>query len=541
MGECAGSPPNENNEISKNTSIGNGTSGQGSGIKLFSTPSAVAPRRNTIADNVTDDNATNGISVDSGGPGVGATENTIIRNKAHGNRVYDAADGNTDTPCDANVWKDNDFGTVNQQCVGGTQTQPPPTPPGTIVISGADPSTDAGAVFRIDPAMGTATMISSAGDLATPVGVAVEATGDILVVDADAFGGAGGIIRLNPLTGTQTTVSEGGLFSNPFDLVVETGGSILVVDPHASRAGGVIRVDPDTGEQVMVSSGQETGPATALREVGIALEADGAIVVVEQSLAGGRPGNGRVTRIDPTTGDRTPVSEGGAFSSPAGVVVEASGGILVADADAFGDSGGVIRVDPVTGEQTEVSSGGTFASPIGIALETDGGILVADTDAFSGSGAVIRVDPVTGAQTTVSAGGTFRGPRAVVNVPATVTVPPPTTSPPSQVANVTAAAGGGSGEVQVTWDPNPPAEGIAFYRVYERNGPGTYWQLAVVTDDALGLLEPDRLGIVDAVDFWPWPSGGVAGPERCYVVTAVSLHGLEGPFSAEVCASPVGG
>lgn len=118
--QCVGSPPNEGNEVSNNTSNRNGTSGRGSGIKLFSTPNAVAPSGNVITDNVTDDNATNGISVDSGGPGVGANRNTLTRNKARGNAVFDAADGHTDSPCDANVWTANDFGTVNQQCVRGS-------------------------------------------------------------------------------------------------------------------------------------------------------------------------------------------------------------------------------------------------------------------------------------------------------------------------------------------------------------------------------------------------------------------------------------
>ncbi len=495
--QCVGSPPNENNEVARNTCNGNGSSGQGSGIKLFSTPNAVAPARNSITDNVTDNNATNGISVDSGGPNVGATENTIARNKAHGNGRYDASDGNTATPCDANVWKDNDFGTVNQPCVRGSQTQPPPAPPGTIMLSAAEPSTGAGALFRIDPATATATMISSAGDFATPVGVAVEADGGILVVDADAFGGAGGVIRVDPLTGTQTTVSAGGLFSNPFDLVVEADGAILVVDPHASRAGGVIRVDPDTGEQVMVSSGQETGSATALREVGIALETDGAILVVEQSLAGGRPGNGRVTRIDPTSGDRTVVSEGGAFSSPAGVVVEANGGILVADTDAFGGSGGVIRVDPVTGAQTTVSSGGTFVSPIGVALEPNGGVLVADADAFGGSGGVIRLDPVTGGQTTVSAGGTFRGPRALATVPAPV--PPPT--PPGEEATIGPVdlrvdVQGAQATVHVTYDINFSVRDLQTNQVYSEEcrlmGDDTDVgdPAAAGADDTLGFLTP---------------------------------------------------
>jgi parallel beta-helix repeat protein len=119
---CAGTPPNQQNNISKNTSSHNGTSGRGSGIKVFSMPTAVAPTRNTITDNVTDDNTSYGISVDGNPNGVGATENRTSRNRAHGNRVFDGHDGNTATPCDANVWTANDFGTVNQPCVAGRTT-----------------------------------------------------------------------------------------------------------------------------------------------------------------------------------------------------------------------------------------------------------------------------------------------------------------------------------------------------------------------------------------------------------------------------------
>lgn len=108
--------------------------------------------------------------------------------------------------------------------------------------------------------------------------------------------------------------------------------------------------------------------------------------------------------------------------------------------------------------------------------------------------------------------------------------------PPSPVANVTAHAGGGSGEVIVEWDRLPPAENVAFYRVYERRGTGRYWQLAIVTSDAPDD-QPGRVGLIDAPDYWPWPSIGIGAGPRCYVVTAVSSHGLEGAFSAEVCDS----
>lgn len=90
----------------------------------------------------------------------------------------------------------------------------------------------------------------------------------------------------------------------------------------------------------------------------------------------------------------------------------------------------------------------------------------------------------------------------------------------------------------MTWPPLSASAGVAFYRVYERKGHGTWWHLAVVTNEALGDISPGRLGIVDAADYWPWPTGGVAPGPRCFTVTAVSTHGLEGPMASEVCGSP---
>jgi len=113
--------------------------------------------------------------------------------------------------------------------------------------------------------------------------------------------------------------------------------------------------------------------------------------------------------------------------------------------------------------------------------------------------------------------------------------------PPPEVTGVTAEPGGGSGEIVVTWDPLAPDADVAFYRVYQQKAAGLWWHLAVVTSDALGAIAPGRLGLVDAADQWPWPSGGVAAGPRCYRVTAVSGHGLEGPMSTDVCASPPGG
>jgi parallel beta-helix repeat protein len=113
---CAGTPPNEGNEISDNTSNNNGTSGQGHGVAIFSMPNPIAPTKTNITGNIANNNRASGISIDAG-----STQNQVRRNTAHGNGRSDGFDGNSSPPCGANVWEANDFGIVNQPCARGVQ------------------------------------------------------------------------------------------------------------------------------------------------------------------------------------------------------------------------------------------------------------------------------------------------------------------------------------------------------------------------------------------------------------------------------------
>jgi len=114
---CAGTPGNEGNEVSGNMSHGNGTSGQGSGIRLFAVPQPVAATKSKITGNVTNDNVTFGIAIDAAGAATPApTKNTVTGNSGKGNGQFDGFDGNT-PGCGGNTWKGNDFAKVNQPCV----------------------------------------------------------------------------------------------------------------------------------------------------------------------------------------------------------------------------------------------------------------------------------------------------------------------------------------------------------------------------------------------------------------------------------------
>lgn len=99
---------------------------------------------------------------------------------------------------------------------------------GTILVTAVDSASRAAAVFRVTPKTGTATKVFAGGDLATPVGIAiegpldiaVEAKGDIVVADSEAFGGTGGIIRIDPRTGKQSKVASGGKVLGPRSVAV---------------------------------------------------------------------------------------------------------------------------------------------------------------------------------------------------------------------------------------------------------------------------------------------------------------------------------
>ena len=76
----------------------------------------MAATKTTISENVTNDNATNGISIDAAGQATPKPfHNKITGNQGKGNGGFDGFDGNA--TCGSNTWDGNTFVTVNQPCV----------------------------------------------------------------------------------------------------------------------------------------------------------------------------------------------------------------------------------------------------------------------------------------------------------------------------------------------------------------------------------------------------------------------------------------
>lgn len=132
----------------------------------------------------------------------------------------------------------------------------------------------------------------------------------------------------------------------------------------------------------------------------------GDIVVTgfESTLPDGNGSNPAMFLIDPTTGNRTIISDnthgtGPAFTADYGVTIDSQGDLLVADAGANTSGNGTIRVDPVTGNRTVVSS------TTGLKLAVDGNRILA-----SGGTRLASIDLLTGIATVVSGNGVGTGP-----------------------------------------------------------------------------------------------------------------------------------
>jgi hypothetical protein len=218
---------------------------------------------------------------------------------------------------------------------------------------------------------------------------------------------------------------------DPAGLAVAPSGQVWVADNLAPDGDGrIIRVDPSTGAQTTVTEGGRLD-----LPFGIALEPGGSLVVANREAAGDRDpcvAAGKVVRVDPVTGAQELVSEVNDLYRPLGLAVQADGGLVVANE--CSGHGGLIGVDPLGGAQSVITSNNThdvLETPERIAFDPGGALLVTDYNVGSDDdGGIVRVEPETGAQSLVRAGELFNHPlgiAAVVNRPpvAALSVDPP--------------------------------------------------------------------------------------------------------------------
>jgi len=225
----------------------------------------------------------------------------------------------------------------------------------------------------------------------------------------------GALFLVDPSTGAQTVISSGNLLNETVGVVVEPNGMLVASD----RNTGIIRVDPSTGLQTVLS------PAAPLNDFfGIVRESSGDFIVTDSGLNSDKIGltapgiQGRVLRINKTTGAQTVIAQGGNIVHPYGVAIDPLDmSIIVSDMGASGGGqGAIVRIDPVTFSQhvvwgpasasPDVTQNGPFNCPMGVTVENTGNILATVFSYFAygcNSPGIFRVDLMTHTQVTISA------------------------------------------------------------------------------------------------------------------------------------------
>lgn len=249
--------------------------------------------------------------------------------------------------------------------------------------------------------------------------------GNILVIDPR--GGTdtrAELFRVDAATSARTVLSD---FNNSAqgeegfgltDVAVEASGSILVVE---SSGGELFRVDPTTGARIVVSDFDDPAQGPRGREpVGMTVDVSNILVLDDEAVGVEHDGccSGVLFSVDPTTGDRTVVSD---FDDPAqgaegegalrAVAVDAAGNILVLDASSFlRTRGALFKVDPSSGFRTILSDFNNSVQgvplpsfPNDMTIDSSGNIWVIDREMGTNhSGMLFTVNPTTGARTVVS-------------------------------------------------------------------------------------------------------------------------------------------
>ena len=245
---------------------------------------------------------------------------------------------------------------------------------------------------------------SGANQFYYPTGVVVDASGHIYVADSDN----NRIVRMDDMSGTNwTTIGSSGRrasqLKRPNGVAVDASGHIYVADYANCR---IVRMNDMNGSGWTVLGSFGNGTNQFINPAGVGVDASGHIYIADV-------GNSRIVRMDDMNGTNwTSLGSSGRgvgqFKSPNGVAVDASGHIYIAD---YGNYR-IVRMDDMSGTNWTLLGGighsdhgsGTnqFSYPAGVALDASGHIYIAD----SGNCRIVRVDDMSGTNwTTLGSSG----------------------------------------------------------------------------------------------------------------------------------------
>jgi hypothetical protein len=286
---------------------------------------------------------------------------------------------------------------------------------GTVLVTdGSGGSNERGALYSIDPSTGQRTVLSDFGNSTQgplgeyPVGVldvpaGLLAWSGVLVVDAYAgTNGQGALFSVDGNGNRSLIIDFGdnngvqGAYPDALALydsgLLGLGHTILLLDGSAGthQHGALFSIDPVNKTRALVSDFGDSSegwvdpsalstPISITTSPATLLSAGKVYVLVEEA---GTNGKGALVQVDPTTGERTLVSDLGDASkgpvdgNPTGVAwLARANRLTVSDSETgTSDDGGVLLVNPADGTRTMLSDFGNAAQ--GIAGSEPSGLFV---------------------------------------------------------------------------------------------------------------------------------------------------------------------
>lgn len=243
--------------------------------------------------------------------------------------------------------------------------------------------------------------------LAQPGGIAFDAAGNLYIADTDdqivQEVNLAGIITTVAGTGEQGFSGDGGPatsadLDSPVGVAVDGSGNIYIADTHNQRirevTNGTITTIAGTGTAGFSGDGGAAASATLDMPTAIAVDSKGNIYIADTNNNRIREISGANISTVAGNGSQTFSGDGGAataagLDSPNGVAVDSALNIYIGDTHnqrvrMVAAGTGVITTIAGTGAKTFTADGATsgaaLARPMGVAVDASGAVYVADSD-----------------------------------------------------------------------------------------------------------------------------------------------------------------
>ena len=239
----------------------------------------------------------------------------------------------------------------------------------SIYVSG----TGEGPGLTLDPG----TPVATGSGFKTPEGVAIDAAGDVFYADA----GNNAVYEYK--SGSSTAVSIGTGLTKPAGVAVDGAGNVFIVDTGNNRIIEVPIVNGSLSSAAQATLATSLAGTTLSAPAGIAVDATGDLFIADT-------GNNRIIGV-PNTGTlnlSAAVAIGSSLSGPLAVVANASGNLYVADSGA----GQIYEIFSPLGVPSQQLIAVGFGNPTGLAVDASGSLFVADY----ANGEVVRIPNVSG-------------------------------------------------------------------------------------------------------------------------------------------------